>query len=497
MVLLAGACGDDSPRAELDLNQWVDGSSSPDSDGPVGQGSGTVDDVEAIDWDRSSSIHRAVIEVPLDHDDPTGESIELALARLPAGDPDQRIGAILVNPGGPGGSGLDIAFAFTFMFGADLRERFDIVTWDPRGVGQSTSVRCGDGELMDRFVALDPVPPTPADRAEAERVTQEFVAACEADSGHLLPHLHTPASARDMDHIRQALGEEQISYVGFSYGTLLGATYIELFPERIRAFVLDGAYSRSISLTDLGAGQAVGFENSVERFFTWCEDKGCSFAKGDTGAEFDALMEAIRSSPLATDDPDGRDLTVGLAWTGVIVAMYSPQMWPQLDGALADARSGDGTGLLMLADLYNERSQGGRYSSQHYAFPAYNCMDSPQATEAEEQEAVEAVLAAAPRVGPVFVSLPGPCEYWPVPPVGTNEPFSAPDAPPILVVATTGDPATPYAWGVRLAAELESATLLSVEGDGHTAYGSGNRCVDDLVEDYLITTTIPAGELTC
>jgi pimeloyl-ACP methyl ester carboxylesterase len=356
---------------------------------------------------------------------------------------------------------------------------------------------CGDGELMDRYVSIDPVPSTADAEAEVEAVLAEFVAACEADSGRLLPHLHTEASARDMDLIRAALGDEQISYVGFSYGTLLGATYIEMHPDRVRAFVLDGAYSRSLSLAELSEGQALGFEQSVETFFEWCRSRTCRFGDGDLGGRFDALMESIRDTPLATSDSDGRDLTVGLAWTGVVAAMYSPELWTQLDRALADARDGDGDGLLALADFYNERSPGGEFSAQHYAFAAYNCMDSPRVSPAEEQAAIDRVLRAAPRVGPIFVSTPSPCEQWPVEPVGTNAPFSAPDAPPILVIATTGDPATPYAWGVRLADELETASLLSVEGDTHTSFAGGNRCVDELVERYLIEAALPSGELRC
>lgn len=500
LALLAGACSSGSSTdTALDLEGWLANGARPDggNDGDGNGADGSGPSPATLEWDTSGTTHRAVLEVPLDHSDPAGETIELALARRPASDPDQRIGAILVNPGGPGGSGLEMAPLFGFLFSADIRQRFDIVTWDPRGVGESTNVVCGDGELMDRLVALDPVPPDEAGRAEAERVTREFVEACEADSGDLLPHIHTPASARDMDLIRQALGDEQISYLGFSYGTLLGATYIELFPEQVRAFVLDGAYSRSLGMADLGAGQALGFEASIERFFSWCETQGCRFSKSDFGSDFDALIESIRAEPLPTRDRDSRDLTVGLAWTAVIVSMYTPQLWPQLDTALANAQTGDGTGLLALADFYYERDADGEYSSQHYAFPAYNCMDSPEVTDAEEEAAVERVLEAAPRVGPTFVTLPSPCDYWPVPPVGTNEPFSAPNAPPILVIATTGDPATPYEWGVRLAEELETASLLTFEGDTHTAFGGGNTCVDELVEEYLLEAAIPSGELRC
>lgn len=501
-ALVAGACSDDDSASgePLDLDGWLDRgttTSAPDDT----TSTTTADDgaVSSIDWDTSSRLHTATIEVPLDHEDPDGETIELALARRPASNADQRIGAILVNPGGPGASGLDLAGLFSFLFSADLRDRFDIVTWDPRGVGESTRVSCGDGELMDRYVGIDPVPATPEDEAEIESVLDEFVAACEEDSGWLLPHLNTEASARDMDLIRAGLGDDQISYVGFSYGTLLGATYAELHPDRVRAFVLDGAYSRSLGMAELSEGQALGFERSLETFFEWCRNESCAFDDGtDLGESFDTLMETIRSKPLPADDGDGRVLTVGLAWTGVLAAMYTPELWSQIAGALADARDeGDGSGLMALADFYNERSPGAEFSAQHYAFVAYNCMDSPPTTDSEEQAAIDRVLQAAPRVGPVFVSAPSPCDQWPVDPVGSDEPFSVPDAPPILVIATTGDPATPYDWGVQLAEELETAELLTVEGDTHTAYAGGNSCVDDIVESYLIDAEIPDVELSC
>ena len=502
VLLVAVGCGDDESGRSGGSGFFGLGSTTttasddpatPDPDGPDGDPSGEVV------WERSGSLDFATIEVPLDYEDDDAGSIELAIARRPARDADRRIGAVLMNPGGPGSSGIELVGLIGFLMPGDVLDRFDLVSWDPRGVGRSTQVRCGDGEFMDRFTALDPVPPTPEAEAEVEALVREFAELCEEDSGWLLPHLHTVASARDMDQVRVALGDDQISYVGFSYGTFLGATYAELFPERVRAMVLDGAYSRSLPAAQLSEGQAGGFERSVDAWFAWCQRTGCGFdTGGDIGASFDELMESIRSQPLATGDRSGRDLTVGLAWTGVVVAMYTPELWTQLDRALTSARDDrDGSALLTLADLYNERSSDGTFSTLQYAFMAYSCMDNPRPSESEERDAAERALAAAPRVGPIFVSTPSPCEFWPVDPVGTVEPFSIPDAPTILVIATTGDPATPYEWGVQLADELETAVLLSVESDGHTAFAGGNRCVDRIVADYLLTVEVPSGELRC
>jgi pimeloyl-ACP methyl ester carboxylesterase len=496
LALLLAACSDDD-TARSGAGGFFGGRDTPRS--TDADPDGTDPSPGAIGWTRSGSLEFGTLEVPLDHDDHTAGTIELAVARRPAGDPNRRIGPILVNPGGPGASGIEMVGLLGFLLSRELLDRFDLVSWDPRGVGQSTQVRCGDGAFMDRYTALDPVPSTPQAEAEVDALVREFAELCEADSGWLLPHLHTEASARDMDRIREALGEDRISYIGFSYGTFLGATYAELFPERVRALVLDGAYSRSLRTAALSEGQADGFERSLDTWLSWCRRRACAFATGgDLGAAFDQLMESIRQEPLVTDDADGRRLTVGLAWTGVVVAMYTPALWSQLARALARARDeGDGSALLTLADLYNERSDDGSYSTLQYAFVAYSCMDNPVPTATEEREAAERTLAAAPRVGPIFVSTPSPCEHWPVPPRGTTEPFAITDGPPILVVATTGDPATPYEWGVRLADELDTAVLLTVEGDGHTAFGSGNRCVDELVVAYLIDLELPSGELRC
>jgi pimeloyl-ACP methyl ester carboxylesterase len=501
LSLLAAACGNDDDGGSGGSGFFGLGGSTTSTahDADDEADDPTADPAESVDWNRSGSLEFATIEVPLDYDDPGAGTIELAVARRPARDPDQRIGPILMNPGGPGASGIELVGLIGFLLPGDLLDRFDLVSWDPRGVGQSTQVRCGDGEFMDRFTSMDPVPPTPEAEAEVEALVREFAELCEADSGWLLPHIHTEASARDMDRVRVALGDDQISYIGFSYGTFLGATYAELFPERVRALVLDGAYSRSVRAAQLSEGQAAGFERSVDSWFAWCQRTGCSFDQGgDLGASFDELMESIRLRPLPTGDSDGRSLTVGLAWTGVVVAMYTPELWTQLDRALTSARDGrDGSPLLSLADLYNERSSGPTFSTLQYAFMAYSCMDNPRPSAAEERQAAERALAAAPRVGPIFVSTPSPCEHWPVEPRGTADPFSIEGGPPILVIATTGDPATPYEWGVQLAAELDTAELLTVEGDGHTAFAGGNRCVDRLVVDYLLTVELPGGELRC
>ncbi|QGG96125.1 alpha/beta hydrolase [Actinomarinicola tropica] len=503
LLLVASACGTADPERR-DLADLVDGqgtSTTTAADDDTDDAEGPPEDVGGgtIEWrDAGRGWQSGTLEVPLDHDDPDGETIELALVRRPADDPDARIGPLLMNPGGPGASGNELALIATYLFPTEVLDRFDIVGFDPRGVAESSPVVCGDDEFLDEYTAFDPVPDSPEEREEAEALIEEFAEGCERESGDLLAHIHTEAVARDMDLIREALGEEQINYLGFSYGTFLGATYIELFPERVRAAVLDGAYSRSLTPEEMAVGQATGFERSIDAFLAWCEPERCDLAAdGAPGERLLAILDAIDERPLPTDD--GRELTVGLAWTAVIMAMYSPALWPSLDAALVEADDAeDGSALLGLADQYNDRGLDGEYSNSTFAFVAYNCMDDPPLDGAEEEALSEAVLEVAPRIGPLFVELPSPCAHWPVEredaPTG---PFSAPDAPPLLVVATTGDPATPYTWGVQLADELETSVLVTVEGDSHTAYGSGNSCVNELVDSYLIDLEVPDEPPTC
>lgn len=498
LVLVAAACADDGGE-RTDLADLIEVPSSPTTapddeeteapEGPVG----------SIEWrDAGRGWERGTLEVPLDHDEPDGETIELSLVRRPADDADARIGPLLMNPGGPGASGNELALISPYLLPSEILERFDVVGFDPRGVAESTPVICGDDEFLDEYTAFDPVPDSPEERAEAEDLIEEFAEGCTERSGELLAHIHTVAVARDMDLIREALDEDQISYLGFSYGTYLGGTYVEMFPERVRAAVLDGAYSRSLTPEEMAVGQATGFERSIDAFVEWCDPSRCDLAaQGPPGDRLVAILDQIDQDPLPTED--GRELTVGLGWTGVIMAMYSPALWPQLDAALVQASDGvDGTRLLRLADQYNDRDLDGEYTNSTFAFTAYNCMDDAPLDDAEEDALADAVLDVAPRIGPLFVELPSPCAYWPVErDDAPSGPFSAPDAPPLLVIATTGDPATPYEWGVRLAEELETSVLVTVEGDSHTAYGAGNSCVNDLVDSYLLELEVPDEPPTC
>ncbi|GAA5085716.1 pimeloyl-ACP methyl ester carboxylesterase [Thermocatellispora tengchongensis] len=444
----------------------------------------------------------ARLEVPLDYDEPEGERMKLSVIRLPAtGD---RIGSIVLNPGGPGGSGVGYARAATSVLTAGVRARFDTVGFDPRGVGESTpAIRCLTTSKLDAYVGLDNTPDTPGERTALEEGSRRFASGCDADSGKLLPHVGTVDAARDMDILRAALGDKGLTYLGKSYGTFLGAMYADLFPTRVRALVLDGAVDPSLSPVELNETQAEGFEVALRSFLQDCfNDAACPFSSRDVdGAieELRSLLQRADREPLRNGLGDGRRITEAWVTLGIIAPLYDRRSWPVLRQALSHAFNGDGTTLLRLADLLIDRRQDGTYSNQTEANMAINCVDNvyprtPDTYEkAAEQAEKEAPLFGAPVM---WGSLP--CAFWPVPSTrDVKTPLDAQGAPPIVVVGTERDPATPYRWAEALAEELSSGVLLGFDGDGHTAYMTGSTCVDKAVDDYLINLKPPADGTRC
>ena len=438
--------------------------------------------------------------MPLDWSHPSGAHIQLALARRPAG--GNRLGVLLVNPGGPGGSGIDFLRDSGDAVGESVRDRFDIVSWDPRGVGQSAPAECTSD--LDSFYAVN----RNSTSAENERanvdVSKQFVGDCRRASGRLLPYLSTRASVRDMDAIRAAMGVPTIDYLGFSYGTYLGALYADRFPHRVRAMVLDGAVDPAASYEDGVLTQAVGFEHALDAFLDWCgSNRDCDFAPGgDPKTAFTDLMATLaQESDPATIDGEVRSLGIGEANIGVATALYAGNTangWVTLGRALNDAARGDGSALLALSDVYTGRDTGGRYDNLTAAFYAIGCLDGPAPRSAA---AVERLAQRAARVAPDFgastVWLGLPCTYWPVPPDGHPAPIHARGAPPIVVVGTTNDPATPYAQAQALAGQLDSGRLLTYVGQGHTAYGHGHACIDRAVDAYLVDLKLPPAGTRC
>ncbi|MFF5204932.1 alpha/beta hydrolase [Streptosporangium sp. NPDC000396] len=452
-----------------------------------------------LDWTNcGDGFECAKLAVPLDHDKPSGERIEIGVIRLPAkGD---RIGSVLINPGGPGASGIEYARSARSVVSEAVRARFDVVGFDPRGVGESSPVRCLPSSALDAYVGLDSSPDSPGEVAALEESSRRFAAGCQARSGKLLPHVGTADAARDMDLLRAALGDEKLTYLGKSYGTQLGAVYADLFPGRVRALVLDGAVDPSLPPLELNATQAHGFEIALDAFLEDCFTAGdCPFAGTVKSAreKITALLRKADQEPLANQTGDGRQ--VGEAWTslGLLTPLYDRKAWPVLRQALGEALKGDGTTLLRMADLLIGRNEGGTYSNQTEANMAVNCIDGrfPRTSSAFATAARESA-ADAPLFGSYVMWGSLPCAYWPVKGESQGK-IDAPGAAPIMVVGTERDPATPYEWAKALADQLSSGVLVGFDGDGHTAYLTGSACVDRLVDDYLINLAVPKDGVHC
>lgn len=444
----------------------------------------------------------ATLRAPLDYAKPDGEQIELAVSRVRATGPGKRLGSLLVNPGGPGGSAVGYLQGYAGIgYPAPVRARYDMVAVDPRGVARSEPVECLTGPQMDTFTQVDQTPDDSAEINALSAAFKKFSAGCAKKSGTILPHVSTIETARDMDILRAVLGDEKLSYVGASYGTFLGATYAELFPDRVGRLVLDGAMDPSLPAIDLNRDQTGGFETAFRAFAADCIQKpDCPLGTESVPAAGEALKRFFRdvdADPVPTGE--SRELGESLATTGVIAAMYDEGAWPQLREALTQAIGGDGSGLLVLADSYYEREADGTYANLMFANAAVNCLDLPPAYAgpADVPKAVPSFEKASPIFGRGLAWAALNCTSWPTPPTGAPHRITAEGAAPILVVGTTRDPATPYKWAQSLAGQLSSGTLLTYEGDGHTAYGRGSDCIDSAINTYLLEGTPPAEGKRC
>jgi pimeloyl-ACP methyl ester carboxylesterase len=437
--------------------------------------------------------------VPLDRAHPDAGTVDLAVTRRAAPDPKTRLGSLLVNPGGPGASAIGFLQSSWRDLPDPVRARFDLVAFDPRGVGRSAPVKCLSTAQLDAYFALDPSPDTPAELTAVEDGDRRFAAGCSAQSGRVLPHVSTDDAARDMDVLRASLGDPGLTYLGYSYGTSIGAEYLKLFPTKVRAMVLDGAIDPALTWDQVLEGQSKGFDVALQSFLADCQRTSCAFRRavqGDLGAAFDALAARVDRSPLT--GKGARTVGPGEFTLGVGATLYDrAQGWPVLAEALRRAEGGDGQLLLALSDSYLDRGANG-YSNQNEANAAVNCVDRPWPRDPAPYLALaERVRATAPRFGPDIALSGLGCAYWPVPAESTPAPVRGDGAPPVVVVGTTRDPATPYVWAQALAHELASGVLLTHEGDGHTAYrASAPACLRDPVDQYLLTAKAPA-PLTC
>ncbi len=480
-LLLAG-CGGSRPHA-----------SSPPSTSAASAPGGALHWGACTRHSYKGHFQCATLTVPMDYTGRVPGTLSIALIKTPATDPSRRIGSLLVNPGGPGESALGEWDFLSGQVDAALHQRFDVIGFDPRGVGDSTAVNCLSGPQLDAYTATNLAPSTAAQTAALEAESRLVASTCAARQGTLLRFVGTKDAARDIDRIRAAVGDAKLSYLGFSYGTLLGATYAQEFPTHVRALVLDGAIDPSLSAVAGLEQQSRGFQAQLDAFLAACKaQSSCAWKiPGDPHMALRALVAQIAATPLPTGT--SRRLTAGYAFLGIGVALYERSSWPVLQQALGETAGGDGSGLLMLSDEYTERAPDGSYSNATTANLAIDCRDYGWPRTATAFEAAAAAAAAvAPDFGEANTNETFPCAYWPADASGTGAPGPLPavGAPPILVVATTGDPATPYAEGVALARQLSSGVLLTNVGQQHTAYGF-SACVRRIADAYLIGATNP------
>jgi pimeloyl-ACP methyl ester carboxylesterase len=508
LALLAAACtGSTTTSAPATT---APSSTAPSSPAPSGPGPATLAQYYAqhLSWQPcDKGFECARLAVPFDYARPAGKRFSLPVVKLAASDPDpetRRVGALVINPGGPGGSGVSYALGARNEFPAALRARFDIVGFDPRGVaGSQPALSCLTGPQLDTFLATDDMPSSAAQLNKIVAASKQYAARCQQNSGALLPYVGTENAARDMDLLRAALGQAKLTYLGKSYGTYLGAWYAQLFPHRVRALVLDGAFDPDTPALPDDMIQAQGFQVALKAFTTSClAAAGCPLGAPGSSAEaaegkLRALIVRANAVPLTSHLGTGQVADGAMLLNGVASALYSRAFWPDLKIGLADAVRGDGSVLLQLADLLLERNANGTYANLVDADTAISCLDRPfPRTLAPWQAAARQATQAAPLFGAPIVWSNLTCAYWPVKsyPLPT---IRAAGAPPILVVGTLRDPATPYRWAQALSSDLSSGVLLGWNGDGHTAYGEGSSCVDTIVNDYFVSLKVPRSGMVC
>ncbi|MER6994165.1 alpha/beta hydrolase [Streptomyces sp. NPDC000410] len=465
---------------------------------------------QKLDWQRCEAPVRAEgsraeapgdawqcaeLKAPLDYAKPDGETIGIALIRskATADDESERLGSLLFNFGGPGGSGVAGLPRSADGFGT-LHRRYDLVSFDPRGVAESDAVECRDSEQTEASLRIDSTPDTPAEEKTFLADSAAFGAGCAKRSGRVLPHVGTTSAARDMDLIRHVLGDKKLNYLGFSYGTELGAVYAHLFPKNVGRMTLDAVADPSADAVGHGRNQTRGFQRALDNYFT---STGTAPKAGTERVV--KLLDELDREPLPVSD--GRELTQSLALTGIVATLYGEDSWPQLTKGLSDAESGDGGLLLALADAYNGRGANGKYTTQDHSQRAISCADSKGRITAAEVRSKH--LADFREVSPVFGpylawDLAGWCADWPVAGESETPEVSAAGAAPILVVGTTGDSATPYEGAKTMADELGAGVgvLVTNRGEGHGAYGDG-ACVTRTIDAYLLDGKVPANGTVC
>lgn len=461
---------------------------------------------QVLSWSScGNGLQCSTADAPLHWSDPGANSIELALVRKPATSAN-RLGSLLVNPGGPGGSGYDFVLdSVDYATDARLQASYDIVGFDPRGVNRSTAVSCYDSPAeLDAYI-YDIFPGKPGSDewlVAASAASAAFGERCLELTGALLGTVDTLSAARDLDMLRAILGDEKLSYLGYSYGTLLGQVYAELFPDKTGRLVLDGAVDPAATDFEATAAQARGFESALKAFLEDCATASdCPFTGSidESFVEIRALLDSLDASPLFAADDDGRQLGSSAMFTAIILPLYNQGNWQSLRELFTTVMQGDPGYAFQLADSYNNRNPDGSYSDNRTeAFIAINCLDARgDGDVATMRSEANDLRRLAPVFGPQMSWGGTGCPNWPVPSKRDRVPIVAAGSADILVVGTTNDPATPYSWAVTVADTLQNGHLVTYEGEGHTAYNKSNSCVNDVVDDFLIDGTVPAADPMC
>ncbi|WP_425570813.1 alpha/beta hydrolase [Rugosimonospora acidiphila] len=436
----------------------------------------------------------ATIEVPQDWAAPdNGKTFDLALTRVHSANQTARLGSLVVNPGGPGASGVDLAMYLSTELPQDVLRRFDVVGFDPRGVGKSDPVKCFTDADEDATFGANPDPVSQADFDAEVALNQKMAQGCQAKYGDTLRLFSTEQAARDLDAVRAAVGDSKLTYLGYSYGSLLGATYAQLFPKNIRAMVLDGAIDPTASTVTAVEGQAQGFEHAYDEFAAWCKQNSCP-AGADPRATLTGLLDTAKTQP--AHNADGRDATGGWILTGVAESLYSQEEWPLLGQALGDLTHGNPAKIFQLADAYAERDSSGHYTNMFDIFNTVECDDDNSGETVSQARALQSQWRTKyPIFGTQMALGLISCAVWPA----KRDPYptgKAVGAPPVVVIGTTNDPATPYEQTAKLASMLGVGRVLTWQGEGHTAYPQ-TECIRQAVDGYLVDLKVPAAGTTC
>ena len=448
------------------------------------------------------------LAVPVDYRHPGGDATTLGLIRFPAtGD---KVGSLVINPGGPGESGIEAALGVVQSLPQQVRERFDLVGFDPRGVAASRpAIWCNSDADNDKLRTETQADYSPAGVAQIEDETKAYVGRCVAKMGKkFLANIGTDNVARDLDTIREALGDSKLTFLGYSYGTRIGAAYAEAFPKNVRAMILDGAIDPNADPVESDLRQAKGFQVAFDNYAKDCAKSPACPLGTDPAKAVDvyhhlvyALVDKKNPSvgrPARTKDPRG--LSYSDAIIGTIMALYSPTFWHHLTTGLTELSRHRGDVLLELADLYMRRDKQGHYSNSTDARVAVNCVDQPPVKDRAkviDEDRRSREVAPFMNYGKFTGDAPlGTCAFWPVPPTSKPHTISAPGLAPTLVVSTTHDPATPYQAGVDLANELHGG-LLTFDGTQHTVVFQGNSCIDDYASAYIVSGTVPSKGAKC